>query len=219
MKSVERTKAIELRKRGESIKNIAIALGVAKSSVSTWVRTVELNDAQKLKLSLSSHSTEAVERRRSSRLKNEEFKRNVVIHAAKDEIGIITKRELWLTGVALYWAEGGKTQRMIRFSNGDPRMIEIMMKFFREVCDVPEGKFRGYIHIHSHLDHDGAKKYWSNLTRIPEDQFFKTYRKASVAGVKDSLPYGVLDVYVLDTTLFYKMQGWIKGMSASISGN
>jgi len=120
-------------------------------------------------------------------------------------------------GTMLYWAEGGKTQRMVRFSNGDPEMIKIMMAFFRRVCNVPEEKFRGYIHIHPHLEHTSAETYWSSITGIPLSQFFKTYRKPnkSSQNKKDSLPNGVLDIYVLDTSLFLKITGWARGVFAS----
>ena len=58
----------------------------------------------------------------------------------------------------LYWAEGGKTRKgMVRFSNSDPEMIKIMMAFFRKVCNAPKEKFRGYIHIHPHLNHKKQK--------------------------------------------------------------
>lgn len=117
----------------------------------------------------------------------------------------------------LYWAEGGKTQRMVRFSNGDPEMIKIMMAYFRNICDVDESKFRGYIHIHPHLDFRNAEKYWSNVTDIPLGQFFKTYRKQNRSSLnkRNTLPNGVLDIYVLDTELFLKITGWARGIFMS----
>ncbi len=117
----------------------------------------------------------------------------------------------------LYWAEGGKTQRLVRFSNADPEMIKIMMTFFRKICLVPEVKFRGYIHIHPHLKHEEAEKYWSAVSKIPLEQFFKTYRKPnkSSQNKKDSLIYGTFDIYVLDTELFLKITGWAKGIFSS----
>ena len=148
---------------------------------------------------------------------NELLKREKIILDARKSITKISDKQLWLMGVMLYWAEGGKTQRMVRFSNGDPEMIKIMMAFFRRVCEVPESKFRGYIHIHPHLNHKEAEEYWSAISDIPLDQFFKTYRKPnkSSQNKKDSLPNGVLDVYVLDTQLFLKITGWAKGIFSS----
>lgn len=214
MKEIERQKAIKLRTEGFSIFEIAKKLGVAKSSVSIWVRDVHLNDYQLKTLRDNSHSLATIEKRRVSRLNNELTKRQIIVNLAENEIGSLTKRELWLIGVMLYWAEGGKTQRMVRFSNGDPRLIKIMMKFFREVCEVPEHKFRGYIHIHPHLNSIKAETYWSNVSLIPNDQFFKTYRKKNISskGKRDSLPHGVMDVYVMDTELFLKILGWVNGI-------
>ncbi len=218
MKSIEKQKAIRLREQGYSIKAIAQKLNVAKSSVSLWVREIKLDDATLARLKQNPHSTAAVEKRRITRLDNEERKRQVIISdASKDLGGILNYRELWIAGVALYWAEGGKTRRLLRFSNGDPAMIRLMMDFFRKVCEVPEAKFRGYIHIHPNLDATAAEQYWSTITGIPLTQFFKTYRKPNISskGKRQSLPHGVLDIYVLDTQLFYRMSGWIQSFTSA----
>ncbi|MBP7807535.1 helix-turn-helix domain-containing protein [Candidatus Saccharibacteria bacterium] len=218
MKSIEKQKAIRLREQGYSIKAIAQKLNVAKSSVSLWVREIKLDDATLARLKQNPHSTAAVEKRRITRLDNEERKRQVIISdASKDLGGILNYRELWIAGVALYWAEGGKTRRLLRFSNGDPAMIRLMMDFFRKVCEVPEAKFRGYIHIHPNLDALAAEQYWSTITGIPLTQFFKTYRKPNISskGKRQSLPHGVLDIYVLDTQLFYRMSGWIQSFTSA----
>ena len=209
MKLYEKNQSIELRRKGLSIKKIASRLNVSKSSVSLWVRDVSITKSQRSKLDKYPHTIVAVEKRRLSRLKNESIKRESVIISAQKEIGTIALRELWLMGVMLYWAEGGKTQRTVRFSNGDPEMIKIMMKFFRIICKVPEAKFRGYIHIHDHLDHKKAKLYWSSISGIPTDQFFKTYLVKDKVRKSDrnSLPNGVMDVYVLDTHLFLLISG------------
>lgn len=160
------------------------------------------------------HTAEAIALRRKARLANETAKRSSIISKAFKSIGPISERELWLIGTALYWAEGGKTKRMVRFSNGDPRMIQLMMKYFRETCQVPEDKFRGYIHIHESLDHVVAEKYWSSVSDIPLINFYKTYRKPnpSSKGLRITLPYGVFDVYVADSKLFLKIEGWTKGI-------
>lgn len=212
MKLHEKNKAIELRNKGYSIRTIAKTLNVAKSSVSIWVRNVKLSNDQLNHLAQNGYTTEAIEKRRQARLKNEQTKRQLVIDNARKEIKETTGYELRLMGTMLYWAEGGKTRRLVRFSNGDSKMILIMMKFFREVCEVPEAKFRGYIHIHPHLNHIEAERYWSNISNIPIKQFFKTYRNKNVSSKnkRKTLPYGVLDIYVLDTNLFYKITGWAK---------
>ncbi len=217
MKISEHQKAILLRAEGKSIGEIASILRVAKSSVSTWVRDVEISEELQLKLKENTYSLQTVERRRTSRLKNELVKRNLVINNAGEDIGKISLKELHLIGVMLYQAEGGKTRRLVRFSNGDPEMIRIMMAFFRRVCNVPEEKFRGHIHIHDHLDEQAAQEYWARVSSIRARQFFKSYKRVTPLPhpYKNSLPYGVFDIYVLDTNLFYKLTGWSRAIFRS----
>ena len=217
MKKIERDKAIQLRLEGYSLNEIKDELTVAKSSVSRWVRNVELTEAQEIRLKERGFYREAIEKRRTSRLANEKVKRDLVINAAQNSIKRISKKQLWLMGIMLYWAEGGKTQRMVRFANSDPEMIKIMMVFFREICGVPETKFRGHLHIHPHLDYKKAEKYWSHVSGIPRRQMYKTYRipPKSSQNKKDSLPNGTFDVYVMSTELFLKITGWARGIFSS----
>jgi len=222
MKHIEKQKVIALRKKGQSIKEIARNLRVAKSSVSDWVRDIVLTKKQREMLALRGHSAVVVEKRRTTRLSNELAKRQVVISKAEKEIGFISNNELKIIGTMLYWAEGRKRgQRTVSFSNSDPSMARVIMRYFREICLVPESKFRGHIHIHSHLNVSDAVKYWSNVTGIPQKQFYKTYCVPSISskGKMDSLPNGTLDISVCDTKLFLVIMGWIKGITERIIKN
>ncbi len=219
MKAAEKKLAISLRLRGQSIKQISATLGVAKSSVSAWVREVTLTPDQKKALKDREHSFQTIENRRAARLKNELAKREAIIESAEQDIDTISRRDLMLIGSALYWAEGAKRgTRYLSFSNSDPLLIKIMMRFFKEVCNVPDEKFRGHIHTHSHLNVETAEKYWSEVSGIPIAQFFKTYSKPSKAskGKMDALPYGTMAVGAGDVKLFLTIQGWNRKISRLI---
>ncbi len=210
-----------MRRDGVSLNDIAHTLRVSKGSVSEWVRDIPLSFKAKEFLAQKSLSSASIEKRRASRLANEFAKRKVITDLATREIKKISDKELKYIGIALYWGEGGKTRRgSARVSNADPAVIQVMMAFFRRVCFVPEEKFRGYIHIHSHLQKEAAEKYWSDVSGIPRAQFFKTYSIPSKAGSgkRDTLPYGTFDIYVNDTKLFLTIMGWIKGLERSILG-
>lgn len=213
MKSIEKQKAIALRRKGESIKDITKKLSVAKSSVSVWVRDVQLTKSQLTKLSTKGVSKQLIEKRRSKRLFNEQIKRDQAMSLAGEDIKRISKHELRLIGLCLYWGEGGKThQGVARISNSDHDVIKVMMRFFREVCLVEEKKFRGHIHTYSHLNSKKAELYWSSVSGIPQSQFYKTYIKQSIVskGKRDKLPYGTFDIYVCNTKLFLKIMGQIE---------
>ena len=215
MKLTEKLNAVKLRKEGYSLKEIKNSLGVSKSSVSKWVRNVELNEIQKRTIKEKGMLRSVIEQRRTTRLKNEYTKKQIVINAAKNEVKKLSDQELWLVGTMLYWAEGSKTNRgIVQFTNSDPEMIKLMMTFLRRICEVPDKKFRGQIHSHPHQDYKAAEKYWSSISQISLEQFYKTYRKMNKASKqkKDSLPYGTFDIYVCNTKLFLKIHGWVKGI-------
>lgn len=213
MKVIEKENAIQLRRQGESIQDIATILGVAKSSVSVWVRNVQLTKKQRSTLSANGFSKDVIEKRRLKRLSNEQEKRESIMSFAGKDIQKISKHELRLIGLCLYWGEGGKTnQGVARISNSDPFVIKVMMRFFREICLVEEKKFRGHIHTYSHLNSKVAETYWSDVSGIPKDQLYKTYIKKSISSQNKSnkLPYGTFDIYVCNTKLFLEIIGQIE---------
>lgn len=218
MVNERKQQAITLRLLGYSVKSIAKELHAAQSSVSLWVREVKLTEMQTQHLRANTHTQEVIEKRRQARLKSELAKRRFFIEAAKKEVGLINKRELQLIGAALYWAEGAKKQSTVQFSNGDPNMIMVMMRLFRDIFHVDESKLRGCIHIHEHLDVEAAEKYWQTVTGISASKFYKTYNKPnkSSKGTRNSLPYGVCDIYVHDVRVMHSIKGWTEGIYESV---
>lgn len=215
MKLEEKTLSRKLREEGYSLNEIRKKTGFNKSSISLWTRDIRLTERQKQRLSKKGLRKEDIEKRRITRLAKENARRTAIINKAEKETDNLSRKNLFIIGTILYWAEGRKAGRgVVTFSNSDPRTIKIMMRFFQEVCKVPKEKFRGHIHVHSHINAKKAEMYWSNISQIPLTQFYKTYKKPSKAslGKKDSLPYGTFDIYVCNTELFLKIKGWINGI-------
>lgn len=213
MKLIEKEKARILRKRGYSINQIIKEAGFSKGSVSAWVRDVVLTNTQKKKLSENGRSVASVEKRRISRLFNENKKRQIIIDDAKRAFVKISLEELRLIGIILYLGEGTKTTKgTVAIANSDPAVIKIMVRFLKEVCQVPDIKLRGHIHTFTHANIKKTEKYWSQITGIPRKQFYKTYIKPSSASLqkRKTLPFGTFDLSVNDTRLFLTIMGWIE---------
>lgn len=213
MKLIEKEKAIILRKKGYSINQIIKETGFSKASVSVWVRNIILTKEQRKKLSERGRSIESIEKRRISRLFNENAKRRAVIDEAKKDFLRISPEDLKLIGIILYLGEGAKKSRnIVSVANSDPLIIKIMMRFLREICDVPENKFRGQIHTFAHANLEKTERYWSKITGIARRQFYKTYIKPSSASLqkRETLPFGTFDLSVNDTKLLLRILGWIE---------
>lgn len=217
MKAKERKKARELRYQGLSLREIAEKIKCPKSSISEWVRDIPLTDKQIARLELKQDRARAKAANHPNSPKNvwAAIRKNFRESAFKEIPSDCTKEILKVSGVALYWAEGYKVGiNMVNFSNSDPHMIALMMRFFREICRVPEVKFRGLVHIHPHLDKHKATKFWSKISGIPTSQFHKTQFGVSKASKhkRDTLPLGTFRIVVCDTRLRSKIDGWINGI-------
>jgi len=92
-------------------------------------------------------------------------------------------------------------------------MIQVMMRFFSEICVVPKDKFRGHVYLHSHLKPATAEEYWSTVSGIPTTQFHKTSVQHNKNRIqKDTLPYGTFAIVVCDTKLKLTIEGWTRGL-------
>lgn len=130
------------------------------------------------------------------------------------EVGPISRRDFFIAGIALYGAEGSKTDGDVFFSNSSPELINFMMKWLKYFCQIPLDKFRAYLYIHRDLDESVAKKYWSVLTKIPLNHFYKSYivkiKKNRLH--KNIHQYGVFKIRISNRKIHRKIQGWIHGL-------
>lgn len=208
--------AKELRKNGWSIKKIEKELGVARSSVSKWVRDVKLTEKQIKQLYLNKKTGQL--RGCIVAARNKQNRRAELVSRLKEEgkkeIGFLKKKDRFIAGVAMYFAEGSKTDQNVSFSNSDPRAIKFMAEWLREFCFVPEGRFRGRIYLHDNLDEKRAKKFWSELTNVPLEQFRKSYivKNDPKRFRKSKNIYGVFTLTVSDVNLLRKIMGWTEGV-------
>lgn len=209
-------KAQALRKNGLSVKEIQKRLRVSKSSVSLWVRNIKLTKKQlkKLYLNKKSGGLKGSIIAAMNKIKFREQLTEKLIEEGKKEIGSLSKRDKFIAGVAMYFAEGTKGDKNVSFSNTDPKAIKFMVGWFRKFCNVPEKKFRASLYLHDNLNEKKAKQFWSELTRISLDQFRKSYivknnpnRLRKVRHI-----YGVLKITVSNANLHRKIMGWISGV-------
>ena len=217
MKAEERKKARQLRHKGWPVREIAKFLSCSKSSVSKWVRDISLTPEQieKLKLNQDRGRAKAANHPNSPKHVWQRIRESIVQLAIKDIPLRCDKQSLKIAGALLFWAEGYKrVHNVVFFSNSDPDMIRLMMRFFREICKVTESKFRGALHIHPHLDGRKAESYWSEISGIPLKQFHKLQTAVSKAskGKRDTLPLGTFTIVISDVRLRSQIEGWITGI-------
>lgn len=119
--------------------------------------------------------------------------------------------KLKIMAVMLYWAEGAKRSLYnIDFANSDPLMVTIFARFLREICGVTESKLRSCIYCYANQDVLELTEFWSELTKIPKNQFTKPYvRQDFDIRKKDRMRYGLLHVRYCDKKLMAVLLKWI----------
>lgn len=221
-KNKEKQKAIELRKKGFSYSEILREISIAKSTLSLWLRSVELSKKQKQRL--TDKKLAAIERGGLIK-KNKRIERVVKIKAkSQEEIKFITKRELWLIGIALYWAEGSKEKEHnigqgVTFSNSDSFMIKVFLKWLRDILEIKEDEIRFEIYIHENAKNNIRRviNYWVEATDSCSDKFksiyFKKHKvKTERKNINDNY-YGLLRVKIKKSSnLNRRITGWIEGV-------
>lgn len=212
---LEKQKAQELRRQGWSYGQILQVISVSKNSISRWCQEIQLTEEQqnelisRKKYGQRKGSIIAAENKRILRKGLEERAYlNAII-----EIGVLSQRDRFISGIALYTGEGDKGRNKSAFTNSDPKLIVFMMGWFREFCKVPREKFRGAIWIHEGNDEVEAKKYWSSLTRIAQDKFHKTYiskNKSDSKKIRKNIhKHGIFSIRFSDTNIQRQILSWI----------
>lgn len=218
-----RNKARELRKKGVSVKSIAKKLQISRSTVSRWVRDIDLTVEQLSRLRLNE-----LKGRELGRIKSLIIKRNqrkVYLEKfkilGKEEFLYLSKKELLVAGLALYWGKGGKSNHRVEFCNSDPRIIIFMEKWLEECFGVRKENLKAVVGINElHLNRETiVKEYWSKITNIPLTQFRKTsFKKALNKKIYDNFDshYGTLSILVAKSSkLYYEILGLIEGLYSS----
>ncbi len=166
-KIVEQNLARDLRAEGRTLMEIAAELGVAKSSVSLWVRDVEFEPRPRRRG--QRRGPNVLARRKQEEI--ERLRREGVMR-----IGQLSEREFLVAGIALYAGEGTKRDGAVTFANSDPRMILFFCVWLRRFFEPDESRLRVRLYLHQGLDLEAATSFWSTLTGIPTEQFGRPYR-------------------------------------------
>jgi transposase-like protein len=170
--------AIELRKKGGSIGAIATSLGVSKSTVYEWTKNME-GAARFAEIGRNRWIKELQPLGAQGQRRKRELKIQKIIQAVNEELLNFTPvKEIEKAMLAmLYWSEGSKGRGMLVFANTDPRLMLLFITLLRNCYSLDESKFRVRIHIHWYHNEKRVKQYWSELLKIPQSQFTKTYHK------------------------------------------
>ncbi|PIQ68028.1 MAG: hypothetical protein COV91_06270 [Candidatus Taylorbacteria bacterium CG11_big_fil_rev_8_21_14_0_20_46_11] len=230
-----REKALELRTVGYSYNEISKNIGVAKSTLYSWLHDVVLSQRalERLKSRVAQGTLNGLVKRNKMQTVLARERARTIKEKASSEIPKITYSELLLIGAALYWAEGYKRLKMVRgrevtghvvsLTNSDPSMVMAFILFLKQVLTIPSEKIFISMRLFTHSDEEKSVLYWMKATGLKRTQFTKpTYPVSRSSQGKrpfNRLPYGTVQVIVSDTQVFYRIIGFIEGVKDQLRVN
>lgn len=202
---------------------ISQRLGLAKSTLSDWLSDIPYVPNQEVLKRIQMGPSKSAQKSHAKRIK--ETKK--VKKLAYKELGVLTKRDLWMTGIGLYLGEGTKSYDHVRIVNSDPEIIRLGIKWLTQICGVPSAHISLRIHAYPDTNLKETLKYWMKITRLPKGQFKKISidkRTGKKVMKRKKLPHGTLDITVLarekkefGVLLHRRIMGWIEASLKQIT--
>ncbi len=199
-------KAIELRKKGYSLREISEQFKIAKSTASAWLSSINLSMSAQKKLEkkqiLGQYKTVLLKRKlKSLRIKADEEKAYGLVKNLSLSQGYIK-----LSCALMWWCEGNKNSSFLRFTSSDVTLIKNFLSLLRKGFALDESKFRALIHIHAYHNDQKQKAFWSQATQIPLNQFNKSFKKMSTGKrTKENYP-GCIAVSYYDVRIANELE-------------
>ncbi len=206
--SLEKEKAIKLRKEGYSYREISSVLNIAKSTLSVWFK--EYSDLDVVKMVNITKNTEnsklrIVEinkkRREVLLLEYSEIENNALLFYENYK-----KDLLFVSGLSLYIGCGdNKSKSHIRIVNINWKIHLIFIKFCQKYLKYSKERICLEIIAYNDLDHKTIESFWKDklqLTKVYKTQFVE--RKS-----RNKLQYGTGMTIINDTKAKLILLKWI----------
>ncbi|MGC4804511.1 helix-turn-helix domain-containing protein [Micromonospora sp. DT233] len=221
--------AVELRRQGCSVPDIATRLGVSRSTAYLWVRHLPQGPADEAgRERRRAHSKAMTDAQWAAHRQARDSARAAAGDAAAAWVGGLERRELILVGAALYWAEGAKAKPWrpndcrVRFVNSDPLLIDVFVRFV-EAMGVAREALSFRVSIHETADPAAAVRWWAEQVRVAPEVFrpvsLKRHRPTTVRRNTGEGYRGCLTVEVpRGRELYWRIEGIMKGMGDGVDG-
>jgi transcriptional regulator with XRE-family HTH domain len=215
-----------LRGAGLTYGEIAERTGVSQGTLSLWLRDIPR----------PAGLDETIRRRAEARRLAALRKRSVELNArraglraetvarARRQIEPVGERDLFVTGVALYWAEGAKrkpwaARDRITFVNSDPSIILTWLRWL-DLVGVSRERCRFRLQIHEQADIAAAERFWAETVDVPVERLMRTTlkRHRPVTPRRNTGPSyrGCLTIDLLGSAELYRcVEGWWSALSST----
>jgi hypothetical protein len=178
----DKEKARSLRSQGKTYSEIKQILNINKSTLSGWLSDMPLSSEQMR--NVRDLNPRRIEHFRNTMLAKRDERLQIAYTKAHQDIGVLSRRELFIAGLYLYWGEGLKSARgTVGIANTDPAMIRTFLTWL-DTIGISKDQVRIRLHLYDDMNIQEQTSFWSKELRISNTQFRKPYiKKSSLTGL------------------------------------
>ena len=195
----EKRKAIDLRTRGFSYKEILQSVPVAKSTLSLRLRDVGLSVPQRQRL--------------TARKLAAAHRGGEKVHLMRLERAARTVAEAEEEAKPKPWRGGTK----VAFTNMDPRTILLMREWLRRYCSRAGRDIWSELYIHEGANMEAAREYWARQLGLRQERLRVRPKRPNHSTRRKNVGsayYGTMRITARRSTLLnHRIEGWIKGLA------
>lgn len=169
-------RAIVLRKRSFSIRQIEKKFGIPRSTLSGWFKKVQLTKCQqdslfkKWQYALTKAREKASEWHRQEKQKRlQRAKREAIM--VVDNLNLQDVAVLELAIAMLYFGEGTKKVLGVRMSNSNPQLLKMFITLLVWIYKIDINKIKCGINLRADQKPIAIKKFWSQQLSLPLKNF------------------------------------------------
>lgn len=218
-KYLEHGEALKLRAGGMSYREIEKRLSVSRSTLSLWLRHMPLS-SERVRL-LRADSPRRIALFRETMRKKRAARFDLAYREMLKRIRALNRRDLFISGLALYWGEGSKSQNAtVQITNTDPDIIRIFLKWIR-FFEVSRSRVIIRLHLYKDMDIDNETKYWSKKIGIPVSQFRPPFIKDSLLSnitYKHGFGHGTCNAMIFDAKVWRQVMMGIRLLREGLPG-
>lgn len=211
--------ALQFRKRGFTLEEIARICDVSKSTVSKWLKnnTISTDITKQNKRRAGQENAKRLQLMRKTLTKERQRRYKEVEQSAEVEFKHYKTNPLFIAGLITYSSIGDVTdERIIRLTTARTVAHKTFISFAVEYLGVPKNKIKLWLLLYPDHNEEMCMKKWHKVTSLPYAQFHKNQIIKSNPKRK-TLHHGVGNTIIGSTVLKRKLIRWIELMQKELA--
>ncbi len=206
--------AVQFRKRGFTLAEIAKICDISKSTASVWLKNKAFSETvtKQNKKRAGTENAKRLQLINKARVSERAIRYKEIVRSAETEYKHYKNNPLFVAGLCIAMSQGdAKATGVIRITTANMKLHKLFLKFAIEYLGVPKSKIHLWLLLYPDLSEEVCMRKWRTAIGIPFSQFYKN-QVVGTKSPKRTLHHGVGNTIIASTVLQRKLDRWVELM-------